>query len=109
MEDQRDFGDRKMYQGHWTCAECGAEITELPFEPKGDAAILCRDCHRAKRGQRGQGRSNFGSPRPMHQGNWTCAGCGAEITELPFEPDGDRPIYCRDCHRAQKGDRPRRF
>jgi len=48
--------------------------------------------------------------RPMVKGDWTCSECGASITELPFEPDGSRPIFCRDCHRKRKQDRPmRRF
>ncbi|MBI2624346.1 hypothetical protein HYW67_02525 [Candidatus Parcubacteria bacterium] len=38
----------------------------------------------------------------MFQGNWKCSQCGADITELPFEPSGDRPIYCRDCHRQRR-------
>ncbi len=37
------------------------------------------------------------STRQTVQGNWKCGGCGTEITELPFEPSPDRPIYCRDC------------
>ena len=37
------------------------------------------------------------APRQMVQGNWKCSDCGKEITELPFEPAADRPIYCRDC------------
>jgi len=45
------------------------------------------------------------APRQMVKGNWKCAECGAEITELPFEPDGNRPIYCRDCHRNKKQSR----
>ncbi|MFA5022059.1 MAG: CxxC-x17-CxxC domain-containing protein [Patescibacteria group bacterium] len=52
-------------------------------------------------------QSSFG-PRQMYQGNWTCSQCGAAITELPFEPDGTRPIFCRDCHRQRKSDRPKR-
>ncbi|MFA6322125.1 MAG: CxxC-x17-CxxC domain-containing protein [Candidatus Buchananbacteria bacterium] len=53
--------------------------------------------------------NDFGQ-RPMVKGNWTCSECGASITELPFEPDGDRPIFCRDCHRKRKQNRPmRRF
>jgi len=52
-------------------------------------------------------QSSFGQ-RQMYQGNWTCGQCGASITELPFQPDGDRPIFCRDCHRAKRQDRPRR-
>lgn len=43
--------------------------------------------------------------------NLTCATCGVAITELPFQPSGDRPVYCRDCNakRRQSFDRgPRR-
>ncbi|MBN1325882.1 hypothetical protein JW977_02795 [Candidatus Falkowbacteria bacterium] len=52
--NQGGFQPRKMYQGNWKCSACGADITELPFEP--DPArldqLLCRDCHRARRPQR---------------------------------------------------------
>jgi CxxC-x17-CxxC domain-containing protein len=41
--------------------------------------------------------------REMHK--VTCAECGNE-TEVPFKPDGTRPVYCRDCYRKRK---PRRF
>ncbi|HBH46952.1 MAG TPA: hypothetical protein DDX47_06360 [Candidatus Jacksonbacteria bacterium] len=45
-------------------------------------------------------------PATMVQGNWNCSKCNAEITELPFEPDGTRPVYCRDCHRSMRKDSP---
>ncbi|PIV69088.1 MAG: hypothetical protein COS08_05405, partial [Euryarchaeota archaeon CG01_land_8_20_14_3_00_38_12] len=32
-------------------------------------------------------------PREMHKA--TCADCGKEC-EVPFEPSGDRPVYCRE-------------
>ncbi|MBI3273781.1 MAG: hypothetical protein HYZ69_01420 [Candidatus Colwellbacteria bacterium] len=41
-------------------------------------------------------RGGFG-PRKMFKGNWTCSECGTAITELPFQPSQDRPLYCRDC------------
>jgi len=44
--------------------------------------------------------------RQMFKGNWKCSECGKEITELPFEPSGDRPLFCRECHSKK---RPRRF
>jgi len=47
-----------------------------------------------------------GFERKMYQGNWKCSECGKVITELPFEPSGDRPLYCRDCHAKR---RPQRF
>jgi len=50
-----------------------------------------------------------GFERKMYQGNWKCADCGKEITELPFEPAPDRPIYCRDCWTKRRAERPQRF
>ncbi|RJQ35429.1 hypothetical protein C4566_00720 [Candidatus Parcubacteria bacterium] len=49
MDNQKDFGQRPMVEGHWECSECGVEITQLPFEPDGDRPIFCRDCYRKKR------------------------------------------------------------
>jgi CxxC-x17-CxxC domain-containing protein len=42
-------------------------------------------------------------PREMH--DVTCAECGQQ-TQVPFKPDGSRPVYCRDCYQKKK---PRRF
>jgi len=50
--------------------------------------------------------SNRGFPRKMYKGNWKCSECGKEITELPFEPSQDRPLYCKECHAKR---RPQRF
>ena len=43
------YTPRKMYQGNWKCSECGAEITELPFEPTRD--VYCGDCYYKRRTQ----------------------------------------------------------
>ena len=37
--------------------------------------------------------------REMHK--VTCSECGKE-TEVPFKPDGTRPVYCRDCYMKHK-------
>ncbi len=52
------------------------------------------------RGGRGGG---FRGPREMHKA--TCADCGQE-TEVPFQPSGDRPVYCRECYQKHK---PKRY
>lgn len=39
----------------------------------------------------------------MHQGNWTCSGCGTAITELPFEPKRTDGLLCRACHQKKQG------
>ncbi|PKK85456.1 MAG: hypothetical protein CVT48_05360 [Thermoplasmata archaeon HGW-Thermoplasmata-1] len=46
-------------------------------------------------GPRGGSGGSFGGPREMHKAK--CAECGQEC-EVPFKPDGDRPVYCRDCY-----------
>ena len=39
-------GERQMF--HVVCAECGKD-TEVPFEPKTDRPVYCRDCFNSKR------------------------------------------------------------
>lgn len=34
--------------------------------------------------------------KPLQLHNAICGGCGKEC-QLPFKPNGDRPVYCRDC------------
>ncbi|KPJ55037.1 hypothetical protein AMJ47_01940 [Parcubacteria bacterium DG_72] len=51
---------------------------------------------------------NFPPREGMVQGDWECSECKAKITELPFEPAPDRPIYCKDCWRNRR-DRDRKF
>ena len=109
--DQNNNGGftRQMHQGNWSCSQCGGSITELPFQPDQEriGQLLCRDCHKAKRGEfrGGDNRHNDRGPRQMHQGNLSCSQCGGSITELPFEPDESRlhQLLCRDCHRARRG------
>ncbi len=63
------------------------------------------------------GQDNGSRPqRQMHDIsslNITCAECGAEIKELPFEPtlkeDGTYgKIYCYECNKKRRMSRPRR-
>ena len=46
---------------------------------------------------------NQDESRPLYPA--TCADCG-QATQVPFQPSGDRPVYCKDCfqkHRTQRG------
>lgn len=45
------------------------------------------------------------TPREMVKGDWECSDCKTKITELPFEPDPGRDIYCRDCWQKRKNQR----
>jgi len=92
-----------MHQGNWTCSGCGAAITQLPFEPKGTAGLLCRDCHAKKRGAGDGAARAEGGERKKFEGNWTCSGCGAAITSLPFAPRDTSNLKCIDCFKKSRG------
>ncbi len=51
---------------------------------------------------RGGGSSfgNRGGDKPMFK--TVCAECN-QNTEVPFKPNGSKPVYCRDCFRKQDG------
>ncbi|ATW23670.1 zinc-ribbon domain containing protein [Candidatus Formimonas warabiya] len=91
-----------------TCKDCGAEFTfsvseQEFYAEKGfqNDPARCPECRSARKRQRnGGGRSNNpGQRREMH--TVICAECGAE-TQVPFKPNNDRPVYCRDCYQKQK-------
>ncbi len=45
-------------------------------------------------GGRGGGSRDFGGRPEMHSA--ICASCG-KTCEVPFRPNGEKPVYCRDC------------
>jgi CxxC-x17-CxxC domain-containing protein len=102
------FGsDRQMFDVDLSCAKCGAHISQLPFQPSGDRPVYCSDCNRAFRDSRGGGTSGGFSrgpraPRQMFDVDLTCAQCGTAIKQLPFQPSGDKPVYCKDCMMARR-------
>lgn len=60
------------------------------------------------RSQRAQHQPNRRSSEESASGNLSgerytieCAACGV-ITSVPFEPDPNRPVYCRDCYKAMR-------
>jgi len=89
------------------CSDCGATFTfsakdQEFFQTKGftNEPKRCPECRQAKKAERGGfggGGSNYNSaPRQMYPA--TCGECG-KATEVPFQPRGDKPVYCSDCYR----------
>ncbi|MDH5403372.1 MAG: hypothetical protein OEY49_12830 [Candidatus Heimdallarchaeota archaeon] len=37
-----------------------------------------------------------------------CSKC-EKNTQVPFKPDGERPVYCQDCYKENRPKRPSRF
>ena len=59
--------------------------------------------HSAARGGFGGGGGDGGyGERQMY--SVVCAECGKDA-EVPFQPRGDRPVYCSDCFRQQRDQR----
>jgi CxxC-x17-CxxC domain-containing protein len=91
-----------------TCADCGKTfpftVEEQEFfstkgftnEPK--RCPPCRSTRRAEKFGNEGGSYNNRGPRQMFPA--TCAQCGKQ-TEVPFQPRGDKPVYCRDCYTAK--------
>ena len=46
--------------------------------------------------------------RQMFDVDVDCGECGSKITQLPFQPSGDRPIFCSNCLKERRSKRPER-
>ena len=84
-----------------TCSDCNNSFTfsaedQEFFHSKGyvNEPKRCPSCRQARKAERFG--SGYGAPRQMFP--VTCAACGVS-TEVPFQPRGDRPVYCSDCFR----------
>ena len=82
-----------------TCKDCGKPFTFTAgeqefYQQKGfqNEPSRCPEC-----------RSNFKRQKrgPRQLFKVTCADCGQE-TEVPFNPTGNRPVYCSECFAKHK-------
>src|SRR5579871_4823965 len=107
-----------MYQDETlSCTDCSASFTFTSGEQEFYAAKgftnkpnRCPDCRAARKGQRSSGGAvstsssygqSYGQPRAKREMfSATCSSCGKEA-QVPFQPRGDRPVYCRDCFAAR--------
>jgi len=87
------------------CSDCRATFTfsaneqEL-FLSRGytNDPKRCLPCRKARKSER-YGNSSYGSLYQMFPA--VCAECGKD-TQVPFEPRGDKPVYCSDCYRTAR-------
>lgn len=92
------------------CSDCSKEFVFTTgeqefFAQKGftNKPGRCPDCRAARKAAGGGGGRSAnrygGGERRMYTA--TCSSCGG-VAEVPFQPSGDKPVYCRDCFRQQR-------
>jgi CxxC-x17-CxxC domain-containing protein len=115
-----------------TCADCSQAFTFTASEQQFYAdrqfsePRRCPSCRASRKASRGSGDGGYaaggsrggsfgggssggfggGSDRGYDRGpremfSATCASCGREA-QVPFRPNGSRPVYCRDCFATQR-------
>jgi CxxC-x17-CxxC domain-containing protein len=94
-----EFADKTL-----TCRECSAEFTFTAgeqefFQSRGllNEPGRCPSCRAAR-------RRGFSSRTEREYHDVVCDACGQE-TRVPFQPRGDRPVYCNDCFAKMKTER----
>jgi CxxC-x17-CxxC domain-containing protein len=111
-----------------TCRDCGRAFTFTAGEQEFFASRgftnepgRCPDCRAAYKAARGSGGGYSGggsysaggySAGGYSSGGYergerqmytvTCSACGGEA-RVPFQPRGDKPVYCSDCFSKQRG------
>ena len=100
-----------------SCRDCGQAFTFTAGEQEFHASkgfenepSRCPDCRAARKAARGEsggyggGYSSGGGygrqERQMYSA--TCSSCGQEA-RVPFQPRGDKPVYCSNCFQQQGG------
>jgi len=90
------------------CRDCGQEFVFTAgeqefYQEKGfqNEPSRCRDCRESRKRDRETGTGSRGNGRGRQSFAVVCADCGAQ-TEVPFQPRGDRPVYCRECFAARR-------
>ncbi|HEX5506051.1 MAG TPA: zinc-ribbon domain containing protein [Thermomicrobiales bacterium] len=101
-----------------TCRDCGQAFTFTAGEQEFYAQRgltnepgRCPECRAARKSQQSGGYASGGSysagggyERPQRQMYPAiCSQCGKE-TMVPFQPRGDKPVYCSDCFAERRQD-----
>ena len=97
------------------CRDCGQAFTFTAGEQEFHASkgfenepSRCQECRAIRKAARGEGSGGYGGGYSSGYGSGgygrqerqmysaTCSSCGNEA-RVPFQPRGDKPVYCSDC------------
>jgi CxxC-x17-CxxC domain-containing protein len=94
------------------CVDCARQFAftageQRFYESKGfqNKPNRCPDCRTARKAMRATGNGSSagggqGAGRPREMFTATCSNCGG-VAEVPFNPRGDKPVFCRDCFQSR--------
>jgi CxxC-x17-CxxC domain-containing protein len=100
-----------------TCRDCNATFVftsgeqefyaSRGFDNQPSRCVACRGARKAERsgsGASGAGYAGAGYSAAPRREMFvtTCASCNGEA-RVPFQPRGDKPVYCSDCFETQRG------
>lgn len=99
--ESRDRGPAEMHKA--VCDSCRREC-EVPFRPTSGKPVFCRDCF--KREDNGGSSRSYEQRGPERSGerqmfDSVCADCG-DTCKVPFQPNGDKPVFCSNCFGDKK-------
>src|SRR5829696_2133812 len=96
------FQDRTL-----TCRDCGQQFgftagEQEFYQSRGltNEPGRCPECRRARK----QGGGGGGDRPRREMFDATCSQCAKE-TKVPFQPRGDKPVYCSDCFETVRAGR----
>jgi CxxC-x17-CxxC domain-containing protein len=95
-----------------TCRDCGQAFVFTSGEQDFHASkgfendpSRCPDCRAARKAARGESSGGYSSDgygrREREMFSATCSECGNEA-RVPFQPRGDKPVYCSECFAKQR-------
>jgi CxxC-x17-CxxC domain-containing protein len=90
------------------CRDCGRTFTFTAgeqefFASRGftSAPSRCKECRASRKAAQEDSHSTRQRPqRDLYPA--VCAQCHKD-TQVPFQPRGDRPVFCSDCFEARRG------
>jgi len=90
------------------CRECGRDFVFTAGEQEFYSTrglmhppARCPECRAARKASM-SGGGYGGDRRERQMFTATCSNCGNEA-RVPFQPRGDKPVYCSDCYQQMGG------
>ncbi len=91
------------------CRDCGRDFVFTVGEQEFYASrglmntpSRCPECRAARKSSMGSGGGGSYDRAPRQMYTATCSQCGGEA-RVPFQPRGDKPVYCSNCYQQIGG------